>query len=161
MGFPETAGEGSFFVVCNECLTFYGPSMFSFLKIWSHIFNNSQFYWELPGGYITMAFCYYTDLHEVYCSCSFICWENFSVTLGTLEPSILTDTRKQVKPWASKFISWKECVLWYSVYSLQADSPSGKQGLCCLLLCVLTCWTQMHRLLRQRPRFKLLPGNSF
>lgn len=43
------AGEGSFFVVCNECLTFYGPSMFSFLKIWSHIFNNSQFYWELPG----------------------------------------------------------------------------------------------------------------
>lgn len=32
MGFPETAGEGSFFVVCNECLTFYGPSMFSFFK---------------------------------------------------------------------------------------------------------------------------------
>ena len=135
VGFPGLSEEGPYFVVCYECLTFCGPSVFSFLKIWSRLAEQfSVLLGSSRGMHCNGILLLYTPAWG-YCSSSFVCWENFSVTLGTLEPSILTHTREQIKPWASKFISWKE---WAVVVSLRLTSrfPIWKTG---ALLPSITC----------------------
>ena len=69
-GFPGLAEEGPFFVVCNECLTFFGPSVFSFLKIWSHLAEQfSVLLGSSRGMHFNGILLSYTPAWS-YCSCS-------------------------------------------------------------------------------------------
>lgn len=72
-GVPGLAEEGPFFVVCNECLTFFGPSVFSFLKIWSHLAEQfSVLLGSSRGMHFNGILLSYTPAWS-YCSCSFAC----------------------------------------------------------------------------------------
>lgn len=134
-----------------------------FLKMQSHLPQQLPVLLGDPRGISFGAVCSYTHMHGVHCICSYVSWENFSVT--TLENSRNFSSQRHS---ITKFLALGKQVylierVWALAFCLPFPSwfPIWKTGWF-LLLCVtrrpLFHFVQMYRLSWQTASVQHLPG---